>query len=99
MLPSYSENFGIAAAEALAFGIPSVLSNQVAIAREPAAIVVSPDAGEIACGIKILLADPAKREELSRNARVFAEREFSPERISEQLVSEYRKILSRTSER
>lgn len=98
VLPSYSENFGIAAAEALTFGVPTVLSDQVAIAADAAAagasIMVRPDAMEIARAIKQLLKDPSARETLGRNGKQFAQRSFSTERVSEQLVSEYRKILN-----
>jgi glycosyltransferase involved in cell wall biosynthesis len=98
VLPSYSENFGIAAAEALTFGVPTVLSDQVAIAGDAAAagasIMVRPNATEIARAIKQLLKDPPARETLSRNGKQFAQRSFSTERVSEQLVSEYRKILN-----
>jgi glycosyltransferase involved in cell wall biosynthesis len=99
VLPSYSENFGIAAAEALAAGVPTVLSDQVAISQEAAAanaaMVVRPEPAEIARAIGELLDNSSTREELRRNAKLFAQRAFSPERVSEQLVAEYRKILNR----
>ena len=98
VLPSYSENFGIAAAEALASGVPTILSDQVAIAADAAAggaaVMVRPNAAEIAGAIRKLLKDPSVRAELGRNASLFARRSFSAERISEQLMSEYRKILN-----
>jgi glycosyltransferase involved in cell wall biosynthesis len=47
VLPSYSENFGIAAAEALAAGLPTIVSDQVAISKElsqyDAGLVVPPE--------------------------------------------------------
>ena len=100
VLPSYSENFGIAAAEAMASGVPTILSDQVAIAHEAAAaeaaVVVRPESTEIARAIKELLENSSRRDELGRNGKLFAQRSFSPQRVSEQLVSEYRKILNRT---
>ena len=100
VLPSHSENFGIAAAEAMASGVPTILSDQVAIAQEAAAaeaaVVVRPESTGIARAIKELLENSSRRDELGRNGKVFAERSFSPQRVSEQLVSEYRKILNRT---
>lgn len=98
VLPSYSENFGIAAAEALAFGVPTVLSDQVAIAGEAAgakaAIVVRPEGMEIAQAITKLLSDQGAREELGRKGKLFAQGAYSPRLISEQLILEYRKILN-----
>jgi len=98
VLPSYSENFGIAAAEALAFGVPTVLSDQVAIAQDAAAakaaVVVRPEPMEIARAINQLLNNLSAREELGRNGKRFAEDSYSMEHISQQLVSEYRRILN-----
>jgi glycosyltransferase involved in cell wall biosynthesis len=101
VLPSYSENFGIAAAEALAAGVPTLLSDQVAIARDAenadAAVVVCPEAAAFAAAMKQLLGNPSRREELARNAKLFARHAFSSERVSELLVSEYHKILNQTA--
>jgi glycosyltransferase involved in cell wall biosynthesis len=50
---------------------------------------------EIAGAIKALLDNPPKREELRRNAKLFVQHAFSPDRVSKQLIAEYRKILNR----
>src|SRR5205085_7981364 len=59
VLPSFSENFGIAAAEALAAGIPSILSEHVAVATEAAnagvAVLVPCETRSIADAIRRLL--------------------------------------------
>ena len=97
VLPSYSENFGIAAAEALAAGVPTILSDQVAIAHDvdlaKAAVVVPTRGQDLAAAIARLLSDAKARDELGRNGKLAAQRLFSPERVSDLLVSEYRKIL------
>lgn len=99
VLPSYSENFGIAAAEALAAGKPCVLTDQVGIAleasRENAAIVIRCDQRELADAIKNILADPERRGALGRAALQFAKRSLSIDSIGEQLENNYRRIVDR----
>ncbi len=96
-LPSYSENFGVAAAEALAAGVPSVLSERVAIAPEAnaagAAVVVPCEAGALAGALARLLAEPETRARLSDRARLAAER-YSLNAAGTRLAELYRSIAS-----
>ena len=59
VLPSYTENFGIAIGEALTAGIPVIISNRVNIWREideaRAGLVVNCDADELTRAITALL--------------------------------------------
>jgi glycosyltransferase involved in cell wall biosynthesis len=95
VLPSYSENFGIAAAEAFAAGKACVLSNQVGLAQDArranAAIVTPCDAGELSGAIKKLLADRAQQFALGQAARQFARDYLSLGAVGRQLEEEYRK--------
>lgn len=97
VLPSYSENFGIAAAEALAMGKACVLTDQVAIAHEAkganAAIVTRCDADELSDAIKKLCSDPVRRRALGIAARQFAVEYLSMRAIGEKLGREYARIV------
>jgi glycosyltransferase involved in cell wall biosynthesis len=77
-LPSHTENFGLALVEAMAAGRPVVTSPHVNIAAAAeqggAAIVVDNTPEEVAVAILHLLANPNRRNELSRNAVEFARR-------------------------
>src|SRR5256714_10346103 len=97
VLPSFSENFGMAAAEALAAGTPSILSDKVAIAREAgdenAAIVVPCDARAIAAAARRLLNDDELRAQLRERARIWIAERFSSETIGRELCALYASCL------
>ena len=98
VLPSYSENFGIAVVEALAAGCPAVVSDQVAIHRDIAAahagLVVPCDAGELADVLCRMLADRAARSRMGANGRRLARTQYSLESVTSRLISEYDTIVA-----
>lgn len=97
-LVSHSENFGIAAAEALAAGVPCVLSTGVAIAREVAdagaGLEVAPEAGAIAAAFIRLLNDEAARAIAARRALEFSEQSYSLDHVGKQISRLYSDIVS-----
>jgi glycosyltransferase involved in cell wall biosynthesis len=96
VLPSYSENFGLAVAEALAAGLPCIVSREVAISPDIAAgragLVVGTDAESIAAGIERLLGHEAGYAAMSAAARALALNSFSLEAMGERLEALYRDI-------
>lgn len=97
VLPSYSENFGIAAAEALMAGLPCVLGQGVAISQDVAnagaGVVVLPDPASIAAGLVQVMADPQKRTIMSKNAVTLARSKYSAQAMGANLVHLYSGIL------
>lgn len=98
VLPSYSENFGIAVAEAMSCGIPVIISNRVGIhqdvSRSEAGIVVEPNIGQLADAMTKLLERPELRKKIGENGRRLVEEKFTPEKVIPQIVELYEKVLS-----
>jgi glycosyltransferase involved in cell wall biosynthesis len=98
-LPSFSENFGIAAAEAMLAGLPSVLGEGVAIATEVACagagLAVTPDPHAIAEALERILGNDDVRHEMGRRGLGLAEREYSTRAMAERLIMLYEEVCGR----
>lgn len=97
VLPSHSENFGIAVAEAMAAGLPVVVSDQVAIAgdvaRANAGRVVTRDPQAIAAAIVELLGSEAMRRTAGRGGRQLAADTYSEAAVTARIVDAYRQMV------
>lgn len=99
VLPSHSENFGIAVAEALAAGLPCVVGHGVAIAPAVegagAGLAVGTDAESISKGVEHYLVSEGARQQAGEAARELARREYSVEKMGERLVALYESIVDK----
>jgi glycosyltransferase involved in cell wall biosynthesis len=97
-LPSYSENFGLALVEALAAGLPCVVSDQIGIASDveefEAGLRVPCEVSALAAAFERLLVEPRLCEQLSINARRLANNRFSPDAMISSLVGLYNQVLA-----
>jgi glycosyltransferase involved in cell wall biosynthesis len=98
VLPSYSENFGIAAVEALCAGLPCVLGEGVAvasrIAQAQAGLAVAPTAEAVSAAIDALLGDPDALRRAGANARTLAASDYSLDAMGRGLLSMYEDVLA-----
>ncbi len=98
VLPSLSENFGIAAAEAMQAGIPVILGKGVALSalasENGAGVSVEPEPESIASALNLYLLDPVARARAGANAKSLATREFSTDSMGLRLTNLYDTILA-----
>jgi glycosyltransferase involved in cell wall biosynthesis len=97
VLPSYSENFGVATVEAMAAGLPVIVSDRVGIHREISAtgagLVVPCEEDRLTNAILQVLGNDDLRLRLAQNGIALA-KTFSADVVAGQLVTLYRNIIS-----
>jgi len=97
ILPSYSENFGMAVIEAMAAGLPVVVSNRVAISNEisqwKAGIIIGCSEKEVYEGLKkaINLDDNIKNRMVARGKSMVKEL-YDINRVADRIIELYRDI-------
>lgn len=98
VLPSFSENFGIAAVEALSAGLPCILGRGVAISceveRAGAGIAVEPTPLAIAQAISQIMSDRAQRAAMAGRAAQLAHDQYSVGAVGRGLSKMYARILN-----
>jgi glycosyltransferase involved in cell wall biosynthesis len=92
-LPSWSENFGIAIVEAMACGVPVVISDRVNIWREieaaGAGLVSPPDVDSVAAHILLLAGDPARAARMGSAGRKLVETHYDWAKVAVDLERVY----------
>jgi glycosyltransferase involved in cell wall biosynthesis len=98
VLPSYSENFGLAVIEAMAAGLPVIISDQVNIWREVqaggAGRVIPVDSGALAAQILELLNEPETARRLGQQGRSLVQARFQWAQIARSLAAAYARIIA-----
>lgn len=98
VLPSYSENFGMSAVEAMACGLPVVISNRVGIAKKieenKAGIIIDTNVESLYRGIKLLLDNSTLKREIAVNGRKLAQDYYDIDKVADEMIKAYYAILS-----
>jgi len=96
-LPSYSENFAIATVEAMACGMPIVISNKVGICEEikknRVGIVVNTNAESLYNGINFLLENPELKTGMAINGRRFIEERYDINKVADMMIQVYDELI------
>ena len=97
VLPSFSENFGIAAVEALGAGLPCILGEGVAVATRisevQAGLAVAPTAEAVSAAINALLGDADERRRTGDRASKLAASDYSLAAMGSGLAALYNRVL------
>jgi glycosyltransferase involved in cell wall biosynthesis len=100
-LSSYTENFGQAVAEAMASGLPVVISDQVNIWPEvlkaDAGLVVRCDADATAQALRNLLDNRTRARQMGTNGRRWVEENLPWDVVGAQMVHVYEDLVKRTA--
>ncbi len=98
VLPSFSENFGMSVAEALAFGVPVVTTTGTPwaqLARNDAGWCVAPDAASLATALASAMAmAPGELQAMGNKGRAWMERDFSWRPIAQQMEAFYSWLIN-----
>ena len=97
VLPSHSENFGIAVAESLAAGTPVVVSRNTpwqAVETEGAGFWIDLEPGRIEAALGEILSNPDRARIMGARGRALVEREFQWPAIASRVLAEYERTTA-----
>lgn len=97
VLPSFSEGFSMAVMEAVAAGLPVMLTPQCnfpELAKAGGAVEVSPDADSCEAGLRQLLAlSDSERQAMGQRGKVLVERSYTWSQVADKMFSVYQWLL------
>jgi len=99
VLPSYSEGFSMAVLEAMACGLPVIVTDQCnfpEIIPADAGIVIRSDARQLAKALESLLNDSCLRDRIGKNAKKLISEKFTLEAIANQMIMLYEKTIKKS---
>jgi glycosyltransferase involved in cell wall biosynthesis len=98
VLPSYTENFGVTVVEAMAAGIPIIISNQVALYHEvqaaKAGLIIACEATQVSTALMRLLSDPLQCAMMGKNGKALVSDWFSLEQLGPRLEKAYQQLIA-----
>lgn len=103
VLPSHTENFGMAVVEAMAAGTPTIISDQVHIqsevAQAGAGLITRCDGRDVASALRRVLSETELRRSLGDAGRSLVRARYTWPEVVRELTASYRQILATESKR
>lgn len=97
--PSKDEAFGVALVEAMALGLPPIVTNVggmvEVVEHEKSGLIVGRKTSDIADGIYKLLSNKKLRLEMGKEAKKRVKVKFTMDRMAEETIKVYREVLTR----
>jgi len=100
VLPSYSEGFPMAVAEALGYGLPVVITttcHMPEVEERQAGLVIPPEQGALTASLRQMMRDENLRRSCGHNAFALAQEHFTWERVAEQSLTFYQECIKNHS--
>ena len=99
VLPSYSENFGMAVIEAMRFRLPVIVTKNVGVApyvkQNEAGFVVEKNVEEVAIAVMRILGNKKLAQEMGERGRNVVEDKFAMPKIAEKWVEAYNSLINK----
>jgi len=97
ILPSYSENFGMVVIEAIACGLPVIISDKVGIANEirenNAGIIIGTTADDVYRGLKTALESQKVIDIMKKNAKKMVYELYDINRVADRMIEFFKESL------
>jgi glycosyltransferase involved in cell wall biosynthesis len=97
VLPSYSENFGVAVVEAMACGVPIVVSDKVGISREikqyNAGTIVKTNVDDVYSGIKNVFQNLDEAKDMALNAKKMVHNLYDINKVADEMIKMYEEAI------
>lgn len=96
VLPSYSENFGVAVIEAMFRGLPVVITNKVGISDDvkchEAGVVIEKSKDNLVAAIDMLFDNKALCRKMGEKGKRLVEERFTCDRVGDEMIKVYKSI-------
>ena len=99
VLPSYSEGFSMAVLEAMAYGVPVLITRQCnfpEVAKAGAGLVIEPSVDELSGALRTMLDNPVQLRTMGERGRRLVREHYTWDTIASRMIGVYERVLSQS---